>query len=77
MRGPSFVIVYGYGGKFNFPVLETLIMDFALPVHPRASKCATNEKALLKWIFFAKYYQLSLSDTSLELFLIQILFKNQ
>ena len=44
-----------------------------------ASKRATNKKlkALFNWEIFAKHDQLSLSDISLELFLIQIIFKTQ
>ena len=42
-----------------------------------ASKRATNqkEKALFNWEILSKHDQLSLSDISLELFLIQIVFK--
>ena len=44
----------------------------------RTSKRATNEKlkALFNWEVFVKHDQLSLSDVSFELFLVQIVFKN-
>ena len=43
----------------------------------RASKRATNQKlkALFNWEVFVKHDQLSLSDVSFELFLVQIVFK--
>ena len=44
-----------------------------------APKRVTNKelKALFNWKIFAKHDQMSLSDISLESFLIQIVFKNQ
>ena len=42
-----------------------------------ASECVTHQthKALFNWEFFAKHDQLSLSDISLESFLIQFVFR--